>query len=251
MSRTCLRLCIIAFGIAAILSAIGILLALRYWSPLPTERLIRARNHAFLKQVRYSIADFYNKTGILLRSQRDFCKSSVYPFRDDLSVLTGSSVKVETDTIGNQVRINIISDKVSIFAVSIKQLTPEEITRKRIEFICSGKEHAQSFVNTLRGELLEYAPRTNQPFLRSPTPQAAKFSSALPKSQTELRRYLSWLTKLIGSEILIDGFGSPLDIKIRSGQVHIRSSGRDGKYGTADDIVAGCSKCLKDLGILE
>ncbi len=58
----------------------------------------------------------------------------------------------------------------------------------------------------------------------------------LPHTEAELRDYERWLCEALGVAVLTDGWGYPVRLELRQGQIVALSVGADGRAGTQDDI---------------
>ncbi len=237
MRKTSLWLGIGAFCLSSLLIALiagALWFSLWHWE-LPPERLRAVRQHAFLKQISHVIEDFYNRTGILIGSEPSLRKRGVYPFHENLSVVVGHSVKIETVCAQGWVYVEIVIDSKTVIKSRFHELDPETVTRRRIELLLSGKTQIYSWIAKERQNIVQYAKHLYEATNLSESNLPA-LSCDLPKSRGELNSYLSWVKKLIGSEVLKDGFNRPFDVRIQWGTLHIRSAGADGRFGTMDDI---------------
>jgi hypothetical protein len=215
---------------------IYILFSNRFWS-LPLERRREVQKHAFLKAIGYTLEDLYEKTGILINEEYSICNLSIYPFKECISKMVGSVVAIRATASGDTILFRIIYNGSIVYKRVVVRLDQEEITRRRMKVLLGGLGQVRSFVMGLRREIERYGLHLNPHVGRRSVPQLDSCLDSLPDNSQKLKTYLYLITQWLGSEILKDGFGRPLEIQVQSGRLHIRSAGRDGQYGTADDIL--------------
>ena len=234
MRRGCLLVGSVLMSVFVIY-IVYILFSNEYWQ-LPPERILEVRKRAFLKTIGYALEDLYEKAGILINDEYSICNLPVYPFTECISKMVDSPVAIHETLSKNTILLRISYDRSIAYKRVIVRLSPEEITRRRMKILLSGFGQVRPFIMGVRQQIERYGLHLNPHVGHRSVPQLDSSLDSLPDDPQKLKTYLAQMVQWLGSEILEDGFGRPLDIEIRSGQLHIRSAGRDGQYGTSDDI---------------
>lgn len=206
----------------------------RSWQISP-ERIRLVRQKAFLKTIAYSVVDVYERTGILLTSEKAFVSTAIYPFQQNISELLGTPLSFEAAADRLVIKTALEGDYSAV--VPLLRYTPKEVTLRRMRFLLEGRSRIYAFVVSQRELIATYAPPLPSSVAVERELSVPKLSSNLPRTNEELKQYLLWIESLLGSEMLRDGFGKELRISLARSTMRIRSPGADGAYNTPDDIV--------------
>lgn len=236
MKRSYALVVIILLIFSFVIYMIYILISNRYWV-FPFERRLEVQKRAFLKTIGYTLEDLYEETGVLLNEEHSICDLPVYPFTECVSKMVGSSVTIHDNLLGNTILLRISYNRSIVYERTIARLDQEEITRRRMKILLSGLGEIRSFTMGLRQTIERYGLHLNPHAGLKTVPQPHSILDSLPDNSQKLKIYRSLIRQWLGSEILKDGFGHPFEMQILLRRLHIRSAGRDGKYGTPDDIL--------------
>jgi len=190
----------------------------------------------------------YEKVPILY-SLAAYQRSAFYPFAQSVPPCEATKISMSYETVQNKIKFYVTivrRDKRIITNFSEQKDFPdaEKRTRRLFASYLSGTRWWYGLVQQVRAnthERTDYVRKIVSKWCGYSVtlrPMPVLPSYDLPRTPEEGEHYIRWLSELIGFDHLVDGWEQPVRWEVRKSYIGVRSAGVDGRWNTADDIVA-------------